>query len=295
MTTIDSPGVQVFAAEGTSDDLDVPIKSLFTDQSYVDRFQLCSINSINVLRVLCQCVHFLYLYFQVHGSNLDKRLRFYIPTGAAGHVTGGLIARLLTGFDLELVVCVNENDIMHRWIQTGIFKASDRVIPTTSNAMDIQNPYNIERLLFYLSNGDGALVKRLMTDFETTGSFTTPHELQNAASKFLHSRRVTEAERMETMKHVYEEHRYLLCPHTAIAVRAATQDASPETPLGVCLATATAAKFQEAVQKAGISDPVPVPQSWQSLFALPEKDKPMPLGENWEDMLRQAVSSAYHR
>ena len=294
MTTVDAANVQVFGVDGTSDDLDVPIKMVFREAQFVEDYQLCSINSINVGRVLFQCVHYIFLYFQIHGSDLEQRLPCYIPTGAAGHITSGCIARQLTGLDFELIACVNENDIIHRWLETGVFKAAGEVVQTTSNAMDIMMPYNIERLLYLLSGSDTHLVRQLMGDLESSGSFVTPPALRATAAKFMRSHRVTEEERMDMIRQVYTDSKFILCPHTATGVCGALRDASSHsTRPCVCLATATAAKFPKAVEKAGVSETPTQPASWKSLYESTEKDKSMGSDENWEAVLRQAIVSAY--
>lgn len=43
-----------FSVDGTSDDLDVPIKKVFADTDYVSKHNLCSINSINWARIMVQ-------------------------------------------------------------------------------------------------------------------------------------------------------------------------------------------------------------------------------------------------
>ena len=40
--------------DGTSDDLDIPIKKVFADTDYVAKHNLCSINSINWARIMAQ-------------------------------------------------------------------------------------------------------------------------------------------------------------------------------------------------------------------------------------------------
>ena len=40
--------------DGSSDDLDEPIKEVFQDRKYVEEHHLCSINSINWARILVQ-------------------------------------------------------------------------------------------------------------------------------------------------------------------------------------------------------------------------------------------------
>ena len=54
MTTVISGNVHNFAVEGTSDELDVPIKAIFADWEYKKRHNLCSINSLNWARVMVQ-------------------------------------------------------------------------------------------------------------------------------------------------------------------------------------------------------------------------------------------------
>ena len=50
MTTVLEDNVHNFCVEGTSDDLDVPIKAVFADADYVEKHNLCSINRKNKLR-----------------------------------------------------------------------------------------------------------------------------------------------------------------------------------------------------------------------------------------------------
>ena len=87
MTTVHSDNVHVFAVHGSSDDLDVPIRNCFTDKDYVQKYNLCSINSINWVRILAQITHFFYAYFRVC-QEVGETVRFFVPTGAMGHVTG---------------------------------------------------------------------------------------------------------------------------------------------------------------------------------------------------------------
>ena len=51
--------------------------------------------------------------------------------------TAGLYAHKM-GLPVELVCAVNENDIVHRAISTGVFTMSELVQQTWSTAMDIQ-------------------------------------------------------------------------------------------------------------------------------------------------------------
>ena len=87
MTTVMDKNVHVVSTEGTSDDLDVPIKSCFTDHVYAEANDLCSINSINWARIMAQLVHFFYAYFQTCKA-VGETVKFVLPSGALGHCTG---------------------------------------------------------------------------------------------------------------------------------------------------------------------------------------------------------------
>ena len=52
-----------FSVDGTSDDLDVPIKKVFGDVNYVLEHNLCSINSINWARILVQVQKRQFLFY----------------------------------------------------------------------------------------------------------------------------------------------------------------------------------------------------------------------------------------
>ena len=56
--------ILLFIVDGTSDDLDIPIKEVFLDAAYVKKHNLCSINSINWARIMVQvgtCYYLTYI------------------------------------------------------------------------------------------------------------------------------------------------------------------------------------------------------------------------------------------
>ena len=87
MTTILDENVHVFRVDGTSDDLDVPIKNCFSDPAYAKANHLCMINSTNWCRILAQTVHLIYAYLKVC-SKVGDPVKFVLPSGALGHCTG---------------------------------------------------------------------------------------------------------------------------------------------------------------------------------------------------------------
>lgn len=80
-------------ADGSSDEIDVPLRKLFADQDLVKRYGLMSLNSVNWSRILVQLAHFIYAYLQLSGvQDTDgdglPTLEVVVPTGGAGNITG---------------------------------------------------------------------------------------------------------------------------------------------------------------------------------------------------------------
>ena len=121
--------------DGTSDDLDIPIKKVFADPDFVAKHNLCSINSINWARILVQIAHYIYIYFQA--KKTSDRVKIIVPTGAAGNIASGFVASKM-GFPMELIAVVNPNDIVHRTIKSGDMSMAKEVHPSWASAMDIQ-------------------------------------------------------------------------------------------------------------------------------------------------------------
>ncbi|KAM6266508.1 threonine synthase-like 2 isoform 3-T3 [Spheniscus humboldti] len=88
----------------------------------------------------------------------------------------GCIAQKM-GLPIRLVAVVNSNDIIHRTVQHGDFSLSESVKATLASAMDIQEPYNMERILWLLSGSDSHLTKTLMERFSVSKSLKLPEDL----------------------------------------------------------------------------------------------------------------------
>jgi threonine synthase len=87
----------VIGVDGTSDDLDVPCEAALKDPSFNLRHKLGTVNSVNVVRMLAQTVHFFWASLRVsHHSGGEKSesnsspCSFSIPSGAAGHLVAGV-------------------------------------------------------------------------------------------------------------------------------------------------------------------------------------------------------------
>nr|KAF6380576.1 threonine synthase like 2 [Myotis myotis] len=302
MTTVLAENVRVFGGEcwdglqgmeGNSDELDEPIKAVFADVAFVKKHNLMSLNSINWSRVLVQMAHHFFAYFQCMPS-LDLHplpaVEVVVPTGAAGNLAAGCIAQKM-GLPIHLVAAVNCNDIIHRTVQRGDFSLSETVKPTLASAMDIQVPYNMERIFWLLSGSDSQMTRGLMEQFERTQSVSLPEELQSKLSAAVTSESVSDEAIMQTMARCWQENQSLLCPHTAVAVSYHYQQMLRQTPSPprCCLAPASAAKFPEAVVAAGLS-----PETPMEILALEGKETrctPMRKSDDWTVMLRDTIEN----
>ena len=249
----DAANLSLVAVEGTSDELDVPIKALFDDPEFRRVHDLGSVNSVNIVRLVVQTVHFFWAYLQLC-PKADTEATFYIPTGACGHLVAGVMARRM-GLPVRLQACVNANDCLVRLVERGEIAPAARTVPTVAPAMDIASPYNLERLLWYACGGDGTAVARWAAAQAAGGVTTLPAavvgELHDALGVGAAS--VRDPDALSAMAYVATHERgYLVCPHTAVGL-AVTARHRPRNggPRIVC-ATASPAKFVEAL--AGATD-----------------------------------------
>ncbi len=291
MTTVHAPNIHVFSVDGSSDDGDEVMAAIHNDTEFYEKYNINVFNSLNICRILVQSMHFAYLYLQ-QCPKVDDIVTFCIPTGGMGNVSSGMFIRSL-GLPVKFLLGVNENDVVHRTFQSGCYAPSDSIQTTLSSAMDITNPYNMERVWYYLVNGDQDIMKTIMQEFERSKSVTLPSSLMEEASKCIDTTSVKQERVLATMKEVWRDHRYLLCPHSSVGVTAALDYHASSTPHGplVVIATATPDKFVEAVQTAGLEPPEN--NRFEALTTLPERKKFFDKGQDWPQLMKDAIRLAW--
>ncbi|EFX85833.1 hypothetical protein DAPPUDRAFT_313680 [Daphnia pulex] len=251
MLTVKAPNVHICSVEGSSDDLDQPIKECFQDQHFSAANSLGSFNSIQWGRVLLQAAHYVYIYLQCC-PNIGDEICIAVPTGAAGNLAAGFLAREM-GFPIKLVATVNSNDILARTFQYGDYSPAPDVAASLAPAMDIQAPYNIERVLYFATHGDALAVRNVMQDFEQSGKVTLSAEILSAIQEVIvESVSVSDSDIVQAMQLCHSKYNYVICPHTATAVSYCFNVDQRGKQVFVCLATASPAKFPEACEAAGL-------------------------------------------
>lgn len=244
MTTPDDANVHALALEGDFDDCQARLKDMFNDFDFRDGVKLAGVNSINWARVLAQVVY--YFSSAVSLGAPHRKVSFTVPTGNFGDIFAGFIAKQM-GLPIDkLVIATNQNDILHRTMETGVSSKSG-VIPSMSPSMDIQVSSNFERALFFAYDKDGDAVSQLMEEFKD-GSFTISQGAMEWLREQFASGRASEEETKATIKAEFANTGEVLCPHSAVGVKVANEQLS-ETPM-ITLATAHPAKFPDAVEDA---------------------------------------------
>jgi len=265
MTTPIESNVHALAVHGDFDDCQARLKDMFNDFEFRDRVKLAGVNSINWGRVLAQVVYYFASATALGAPH--RSVSFTVPTGNFGDIFAGYIARKM-GLPIDrLVIATNQNDILHRTLQTGAYSTKG-VTPSISPSMDIQVSSNFERVLFDAYGRDGGAVAQVMDELKTGGEFTISQGAIDMLRETFQSGRASERETMATIKDMLARTGEVLCPHSAVAVKVAEEHLGAE-PM-ITLATAHPAKFPAAVEEAcGIHPPLPARMG--DLFAREER------------------------
>jgi threonine synthase len=214
------------------------MEAVFNDAAFKAEHKVGSINSVNICRVLVQVVHYFYAYLQLHpDADPADEVAFCIPTGAAGHITAGVMARAMGLPVRSLCAATNANDVLHRVLGSPPGVALDvsvrgsKIKVTNSPSMDIQIPYNIERMLYIATGGNTEVVRHIVRRFKAEGRL----QLSAALMDSLHSLRLWSAaisnDRVcTTIAAVAGACDYVLDPHTAVGVTAALEERPPLPP-----------------------------------------------------------------
>ncbi len=239
MTCTEADNVFPLAIQGSFDDAQTAMKTVFEDREFAEEVGLSAVNSINLARILAQCVYYLSAFFRLP-EDIREQTTFVVPTGNFGNVLAGwLVQRMgvpMKGFR----VATNQNDILHRLFSTGTYQL-DAVAPSLAPSMDIQVASNFERFLYYAVDGDAAKVGEIISTFKSSGKYV----FENFKAEGFSSSRTDDAEIAEIIKRVYTQFEYVADPHTACGF-APSRDQGPE----IILSTAHPAKFPDTIQDA---------------------------------------------
>ena len=243
MTTPADRNVHAVGIRGNFDDAQAAVKRIFADpkinaEAAAHGITLSSANSINTGRLVPQIAY----YAKLLGTPIRK-----------------------------LVVASNINDVLARFVKTGVYDPGEKFTVTNSPSMDIRKSSNVERLLWILNDGDSGEVARLMNDLDTKGRYELNDKAKAKLRADFEGGVATPEETEAEMRRMREAWGYLLDPHTAVATCVAKKLGYPKDGVPcVVAATATPYKFPETCLRAFgadvLTDP---PPSFRDLEKLP--------------------------
>ena len=137
--------------------------------------------------------------------------------------------------------------------------------------MDISKASNFERFIFDLVGRDASQVQALWAQVAQGKGFNLKDQLATIRQQYgFVSGSSTHADRLATIKSVYETDGELIDPHTADGIKVARQLREPNEII-VCLETALAAKFDVTIHEAVGSIAIPCPAKLAGLENLPQR------------------------
>ena len=118
--------------------------------------------------------------------------------------------------------------------------------------MDILVSSNLERLLFFLSEGDSKYIKKIMKDLYKYGEYNVTEEIKDKMDTLFWSDYSTENETLESIKKIYSEKEYLIDTHTAVALNVYDKykTETGDSTTSIILSTASPFKFIESIYDA---------------------------------------------
>ena len=272
MFSLQDPNIFNLAVVGNFDNCQDIVKAVSNDHAFKAANKIGTVNSINWARVVAQVVYYFKGYFAATKSNAE-RVSFTVPSGNFGNVCAGHIARMM-GLPIEqLVVATNENDVLDEFFRTGIYRVrtAAETYHTTSPSMDISKASNFERFVFDLLGRDPARVLQLFRDVEEKGGFDLAASGDFARVKefgFV-SGRSSHADRVDTIRDVFERYGTMIDTHTADGLKVARENLKPGVPM-IVLETAQPIKFGETIREALKREPER-PEAFIGIEELPQK------------------------
>jgi threonine synthase len=286
LSTFDG-NVRALSVSGTFDDCQKMVKTAFTDEALRKKLRLSSANSINISRLLPQSFYYIYGSLLIrercrYDSKIENpSLIVTVPSGNFGNLTSGLMAKKMGAPIRGFIAATNSNRTIPDWLDTGKYTARPSVA-TLSNAMDVGEPSNYERI-------------RAMYSVEEARKMIAGYWLDDEGT-------------LAALRSCYDRTGYIIDPHGAVAWKA-WDDArngsmkallggkknAPDVPglrgsaatapewagdcadkkcIGMILETAHPAKFGDTVKQATGREPS-IPERLKKVLSLPDRSTAM--------------------
>lgn len=258
MTTPADANVHAVAIKGNFDDAQAAVKRIFADpvinaEAAAAGVALSSANSINTGRLIPQIAYYIFA-----SARLGRDVDVVVPSGNFGNILAAYYAKML-GAKIGRFLCAsNVNDVLARFVATGIYDPGDKFTVTNSPSMDIRKSSNVERLLWLVNGGlEGdvqaacAATAGLMRDLSEKGRYELSEKAKARLFADFEGGVATPSQTEAEMRRMRDETGYVLDPHTAVATAVARKLGYPKAGRTlVVAATATPHKFPETCRNA---------------------------------------------
>ncbi|MDL2289482.1 threonine synthase [Clostridia bacterium OttesenSCG-928-F22] len=260
MVTQEGANVHVCAVDGNFDDAQTGVKNIFADDAFLQdmeqrNIRLSSANSINWGRLSPQIAYYFHAYFRMQESGQVKAgegINIVVPTGNFGNILAAYYAMRM-GLPVKKLICAsNDNSVLADFFKTGKYDAKRDFFKTISPSMDILISSNLERLLYEVSGRDAGKVKELMRSLREGQQYQIDGEMAQQLEQHFYGDWLSEEETRAEIRHVFEQHGYVMDPHTAVGhgvYRRYVEKTGDTTPTAIA-STASPYKFPQDVLKA---------------------------------------------
>ncbi|CAN7217816.1 threonine synthase [Microbacterium foliorum] len=252
MFSLADENIHNIVVDGVFDDCQNLVKSLAGDLDFKRAQHLGAVNSINLARITAQVVYYFWAWLRATDAGGWTEVSFTVPSGNFGNILSGFFAKQMGLPIRRLVLAANENNVLDEFFRTGVYRprSAAQTLATSSPSMDISKASNLERFIFELVGRDAARVVKAWQDLDTQGFFDFTADLARFVDEFgIVSGTSTHADRLATIKAVYEATGDIIDPHTADGVKVARENLESGVPMLV-LETAKPQKFAETIREA---------------------------------------------
>jgi threonine synthase len=269
MTSHDAPGASVIGIRGNFDDAQRGVKAIFANPEAAAfaakrGMRFSSANSINIARLLPQIAYYAWGWRAMRDSGAlgpDGMMDIAVPTGNFGNILAAWYAKRM-GLPAGRLICAsNRNKVLADFFGERKYDRNRPFYKTESPSMDILVSSNLERLVFSATGGDAGRTAALMGELAGKGGYELSAPEAAALSEFS-AGWADEAQAAAAARRLFEESRYLIDPHTAVAVAVldAMRAESGESRPTLIASTASPFKFPASSARAiGLESPAPAP------------------------------------
>ncbi len=256
MLTEDAPNLKVIGIKGVFDDAQTALKHLLASDKFKEALKqkhtkLSAANSVNFGRIIFQIIYHIHSYLELVRQNaitMGEKVYLNVPSGNFGNALGGYYAWRM-GLPVEkIITSSNKNNILTQLIKEGRYDLrNNKVIPTTSPAMDILKSSNVERVLFDLFGEERT--KELMESLEKEHFYELTSKELTKLQECFDANWCDDEEGKRYIKETFEKDNYLMDPHTATCFKS-YETCTKEGIKSIVYSTAEWTKFSPVIANA---------------------------------------------